>query len=284
MTTLPPPAEPVRPMSIFAAVGWTFGAMFIAIVFLSVASSIREAAKDDLITLVFAQMIANGLAVFGILRLYAPEASLRRFLGFRATHPLIYPLALLLGVAISPATSKLLELAFERWPRSEASHIDEMLRAATPLRQVVIGVLIGGLVPLVEEAFFRGALFAPLRRFAAQGATAPLLLNRAAWLAVLGTSFLFVTSHVEWQTFLPLAAVAGMMGALRYRSGSLVPGICVHVGLNTTSVVLTVFPPAAEKVPWTLAIASVVASAVLFAAMLLLARGARAEQARADEL
>ncbi|MBK6514610.1 MAG: CPBP family intramembrane metalloprotease [Polyangiaceae bacterium] len=272
-------------MSIFAAVGWTFGAMFVAIVFLSVATAIREGARFDLVTLVFAQMIANGLALFGILRLYAPDASVRELLGFRGTQPLIYPLALTLGVAISPATSKLLELIFARWPRAEASHIDELLLASSPVRQVVIGVLIGGLVPVVEEAFFRGALFAPLRRFMlGDGGSRPLPPERAAWLAVFATSFLFVTSHVEWQTFAPLAAVAAMMGVLRYRSGSLLPSILVHVGLNTTSVVMTVFPPPTELVPWSWAIGSAVVSGALFAGMLWLSRGARAVEARAAEL
>jgi L-aspartate oxidase len=61
-------------------------------------------------------------------------------------------------------------------------------------------------------------------------------------------------------------------------------GILVHVGLNTTSVVMTVFPPPTELVPWSWAIGSAVVSGALFAGMLWLSRGARAVEARAAEL
>lgn len=295
-------------MSIFAATGWTFGVMFLLVAMMEVATLLREAARLDLVTMSFAQLIANGLVLFAILRIYAPDASVRRFLALRPTSFGIYPLALLLGASITLPMDKVLELVLERWPRAEGVHIQDMLESATALRRVVLGVLIGVVAPVVEEVFFRGALFVPLRRFAQLGGVTPApagddaaerssaptpssaslpprpSASSVAWTTIAATTLLFVVSHLEWQIFLPLAVVATLMGLFRQRSGSIVPAILVHVGLNSTSVLMTYSLPNLNAVPWSWAAGGAAVATACAVGILMLCRGERAAAARAEEL
>jgi membrane protease YdiL (CAAX protease family) len=81
--------------------------------------------------------------------------------------------------------------------------------------------------PLFEEIIFRGFLF---RVFFDMG---------GAKLAVPGTAFLFALLHSlqlwgNWLAILLIFAVGFVLAFVRYRSGSLIPGLVVHISYNST--------------------------------------------------
>ncbi|WP_298818670.1 CPBP family intramembrane glutamic endopeptidase [Chloroflexus sp.] len=86
---------------------------------------------------------------------------------------------------------------------------------------VVLWLLIGGIVPVVEELFFRGALHHLLRR------------HLSATLTIVVGAAIFAIVH-----FIPMLVpglfVAGLcLGYLREQSGSIWPGVIFHMLQNT---------------------------------------------------
>ena len=210
-----------RSMTYVGAASWAFGmtAVFFFLVLLVI--SIRPAAQSDLITKFGCQVIATLLALFLILRLYAPDKSIRDFVGFRSTHVGFYPIAILLGVAVQVPANALYDLITRRFPTppDQDDSLFEDLSRGRFSRFAIIAVL-AVLGPFVEEVFFRGALFRPLRkRYEAVG-------------VVLATSLFFAASHLEWQMIAPIAIVGLSLGVLRSASGSLVPSCLMHGAFN----------------------------------------------------
>jgi sodium transport system permease protein len=80
--------------------------------------------------------------------------------------------------------------------------------------------LVLGLTPGVcEELFFRGLIFSGMRRL-------------GAWPAVLLTALLFALAHASIYRLLPTFILGVVLGVLRWRSGSVVPGIAMHAVNN----------------------------------------------------
>jgi membrane protease YdiL (CAAX protease family) len=74
--------------------------------------------------------------------------------------------------------------------------------------------------PVCEEFFFRGALWSVLEE------------RGGRWLAALATSLLFAAAHFQWIKLPGTLAFALMAAALRWRFGSVVPGMVAHVVAN----------------------------------------------------
>jgi membrane protease YdiL (CAAX protease family) len=89
------------------------------------------------------------------------------------------------------------------------------------LQLFLVLVVIG---PLVEELFYRGALFGPLLR--ASGVAS----------AVVTTSVAFVLAHGQWRDFLALFPVALLLGLVRGLTGSLLPAFALHAAFNLSAV------------------------------------------------
>lgn len=218
------PREPEggeRSMSYVGAALWACAMTAVFLFGLVLVVSIRPAAQSDLVTKFGCQVIATLLALFLILRLYAPERSIRDFLGIRSTHVGFYPLALLLGVAVQVPANALYDLITRRFP-TVTEHDDSLFEDLSKgrLSRVVAIVVLAVAGPFVEEVFFRGALFRPLRkRYDAAG-------------VVLATSVYFAASHLEWQMIAPIAIVGLSLGVLRSASGSLVPSFLMHGAFN----------------------------------------------------
>lgn len=293
-------------MSAFAAAAWTFGVTLLLAIVLQVALSIREGAQFDLVTGAFAQLIAYWLGLFAILRIYAPDASIRRFAGIRWTAPAIFPLALLLGVVVWFPTELVYMKTLERYPIEGPDYVKGVFESATPLKRIVSGVLIACIMPIIEESFFRGALFQPVKRFAAQSSLLSPFSSRepsedgeearppprptkegsvsAGWSAVIVTSVLFTLVHMNWQTYAPLIVLSLMLGSLRLRSGSIVPSVLVHVGYNGVSLALMLVTPDLQTIPILWAVGGAAATLLCFGAILMLCRSETAAAAREDEL
>jgi membrane protease YdiL (CAAX protease family) len=262
-------------MTMPAAAGWAFGVTFAFILLRSLTLSVRPGSTYDLVTQIACQAIAYLLGLFLILRVHAPEAGIRETIGLRRTHPLFYPLALLLGVAVEIPADGLYDAIVHRWPTGVDDKFAEVYRDASSGRRVAFGLLLVVAGPALEEVFFRGALFRPLLK------THPV--DRV----ILATAALFAFAHLEWQMFLPIGVVGLALAFLRRRSGSLLPSFLTHAAFNGVSFALMVLskPDAAEGAPLPWAVVAAAAGAAVVLVGLIHVLGARsATAARAREL
>lgn len=211
-----------RPMSFAAALGWTAGTTFLFLWLGNLTALLRPGAERDLVNGVACQALAYLVGIFLILRVHAPEASIRELLGFRGTHPAFYPLAIALGVALEAPVNRVYQVIDARWPTSakQEEALLEILAGAGTAERILIGLAIVAVGPLIEEMFFRGAIFSPMRRRHGPLAVAAL------------TGALFAVAHVQWQVFVPIGIVGVVLGFVRATSGSLWPALLLHATFN----------------------------------------------------
>lgn len=80
--------------------------------------------------------------------------------------------------------------------------------------------------PIVEETFFRGALYTAFRG------------RMGVWPAVLGSSAIFAVIHPLPGGFLPILALACVLALLRERTGSLLPCMVCHAVYNAVGLLI----------------------------------------------
>lgn len=87
-------------------------------------------------------------------------------------------------------------------------------------------IIIGLLVPICEELFFRG-----------------FILNHIAhtrnnnWIGVLLSAFVFTLLHLNWQQFLPILCFGIALGVIYVITKSIFPGIILHALNNSINVI-----------------------------------------------
>ena len=267
-----------RGMTFFGATAWALST-YLGLQFLAgIVVTLRHPASVDITTLVGVQTVVTLLVLFAILRFYAPNISVRHFLGLRPTHFAFYPLAGLLGALAHVPVNALLHAIEKYYPTDPESerYMFEQLDVSTPHR-IAVGIAIVLVGPLVEEVFFRGALVRPLRK------------NASAWSVVALTSCLFALAHGEWQKILPIALLGMALGLLRISSGSLVPGAIMHATFNAVTLwaMLTSDPAAqetGEPFPFHVAIAGTLFTLVLLGVAYLVGERSRAAlEARSED-
>lgn len=123
-------------------------------------------------------------------------------------------------VAVASGVGALLLEFFPSWDVSALEALgDAFVGGSAGARAlVVVGVVIGA--PLAEEVFMRGTLWGVLRR---------RLSPRATFLV---SSAIFACWHLHPFHILSITPTAFLLGWLRLRSGSLVPGIVAHMANN----------------------------------------------------
>jgi len=168
-------------------------------------------------------------------------------MGFESAKQSTLLAAIALGVLLhGPADllESVVELRFPMPPEQAAERLRELLPSGAWTR---LGLLlaVAVLVPIAEEAFFRGPLFRWLS--ASLGAPGAIAIS----------SLCFTLSHTETRTFPALAVIAVTLGWLRHRSASLWPCVLLHAAFNaTTLLVLFAEPPPSAAAPepsWLLA-------------------------------
>jgi uncharacterized protein len=107
---------------------------------------------------------------------------------------------------------------------------DALVQEARTMPFTVIGALIGAVViaPFCEEIFFRGFLFAGLLR----GMT-------VLWATLISTA-LFTIVHGDIGSAVPLFAIGLMLAVIRWRTGSIWPGMALHMLNNAIASVLVI--------------------------------------------
>jgi len=280
-----PPPRAARTMSPFAAVLWTLGTTAIFIYVLMITEAARKGAAGDVISGIAAQALAYLGAIFLMLRLYAPESSIRAFVALRPARLAYYPLALLLGAAASIPIDALYEAFERRFPTSsDDSLVTTFQSASSPMRIAIVLVLVA-FGPLLEEIFFRGAIFnvraiVPAVRDNEQAEQARTR-SLPPWFTIALTATLFALAHLEWQKFLPLVLMGLVLGFLRETTGSLVPPLLMHAAFNAVPCYFLVArgaKPAEPDTPpplWLVAATLIAAIALLIVIHLIGARKTR---------
>lgn len=93
---------------------------------------------------------------------------------------------------------------------------------------LLIGLVSAAVVsPVYEEIFYRGFLYRWFRRY-------------GVGTAVMMSSLIFMVVHIPTYNVLPLVFVNGLINSWMYeRTGSVVPRMMVHGGVNGVGVILT---------------------------------------------
>jgi membrane protease YdiL (CAAX protease family) len=92
----------------------------------------------------------------------------------------------------------------------------------------VLAVIVGVIVPIGEEIFFRGLVLGALRR----------ALNRHV--AVVVSALFFAAAHLQLVELLPIVILGLVLGYLYDLTGSLVPGMTAH-GLNNLAAIFVFY-------------------------------------------
>ncbi|HEU5349696.1 MAG TPA: CPBP family intramembrane glutamic endopeptidase [Ktedonobacterales bacterium] len=178
----------------------------------------------------FAFVIAP--AYYAVLR-RAPGITLRQglaALGLRRTPLRPAVVATVGGFAIIITVSVLYSYLLQVFNLPLRTNSDVLLQQAK-YAPITTLALIGGAVliaPICEELFFRGFLFAGL-------------LHRVnLWPAVLLSAFLFALAHGDIGSFVVLFVIGVVLAFVRWRVGSIWPGMIIHAANNATAAVVII--------------------------------------------
>ena len=124
-----------------------------------------------------------------------------------------------------------LQSALERLgvPASPQDSVQWLLAPETPWRtKVLLSVHATAVAPVCEEILYRGAILS--------GALRRLPRHRSA--VVLAVSVLFGLAHGSLVALLPLALVGAVCAGFVLRTGSLLPGMALHIAFNAANLAL----------------------------------------------
>lgn len=229
----PPPDKAVKPMSAFGAAGWTLAATVLFLSIVALTFKIRPGAEKDVVNAFACQAVAYLIVLFFILRVHAPEVSIRALIGLRRTSVAVYPLAVALGVAIGLPANFLYEQIVQRFPRpDESKGIVEAFQEAGLGTRIALGLVLVVFGPFLEEIFFRGALYRPLRT------------RHGAVIACAVVGLYFGLAHTaEWQSQIPIALVGVAVCSVRQWSGALGPAFAMHAAFNAVGLAQLALAP-----------------------------------------
>ena len=235
-----------RPFTFGSAMVWTIIALFLDLFFIGMSESSRAGASYDLVSRTACQAIAYSIALFGILRIHEPETSIRHILGLRAPSPVAIVLALALGAALSLPSSFLDNLLDARFPRpaEETEALERILTVSTLGKRIALVVTLAVIQPALDELFFRGALFTPLRRTR----TVETVIVASAALETLGT--------LNPRAMVTLLVATLVFAWLRAATGSIWPSIVARRAYFGVEVVPIALGRAAPKPTHLLVLAS----------------------------
>lgn len=208
-------------MTIVEATLWAIGSVVALDLLRQAVDRFQPSLRRDIAAFSLCQLIAYLALLLVIQTVYFPKTRLSVIFGARPGSWVFYPIAALLGIAIHFPADGLYEVILARWPAPTPA--EEVQRALSELplwRQVATGIGLVVTTPLIEEALFRGAIFGTLRR------------NHGAIVVVICTAMLFALIHVQPQVFLPIGLVGAALAFLRLASGSMWPGVILHMTFN----------------------------------------------------
>lgn len=113
---------------------------------------------------------------------------------------------------------------------------DLMKDTFSGMSKEVAGIISITLVgPIFEEILFRGAVMRTL------------LNHYQPAKAIIYSAIIFGVFHINPAQIIPAILAGLVIGTLYYRTGSLIPGIIVHIFFNTASTLLSIYQPSADS-------------------------------------
>jgi len=220
-------------LSFLSAAVWSIAATTLFRLVALLVLALRPDADMDVVAGVACQAVAYLVALYAFVRVYEPDKRLRDVFALRRADASLCAVAALTGVALQFPASAIGALIERHWPYSSAELLAraQHLEAITPGQQIAVFVGVCLVGPLVEELFFRGALFRGLRQRNTPGMT------------TFGVSAFFALAHQDGRVFLPILLVGLVMTHLRSLSGSLLPAFALHFAFNATAIVPTLGKP-----------------------------------------
>ncbi|MEQ1567441.1 MAG: CPBP family intramembrane glutamic endopeptidase [Myxococcota bacterium] len=108
---------------------------------------------------------------------------------------------------------------------------------------VTMAITVGLLAPVCEELIFRGYLWSAFER------SAP------PWVALVVTSSVFAAYHLDPPQVIGVVPIAFVLGWVRWHTGSVWPGVVMHVVNNTFALAIAAWVPGASEMatPWWMA-------------------------------
>ena len=153
-----------------------------------------------------------------------------RALGLRATRFWSAVSWVLFGLIVVYAVTLVYSVLIQKFQLPLQTNGDALVNEAKTMPFTVIGALIGAvfIAPFCEEIFFRGFLFGGL------------LQGMTAFWAMLVSTLLFTIVHGDVGSAVPLFAIGFMLAVIRWRTGSIWPGMALHMLNNAIASVLVV--------------------------------------------
>jgi len=232
--------------------------------------------SPDLVSLGAAEALAYTAVMLLVLYRHDSGSSLRSALGLRPTHPGLALVGMGLGASLKLPVESLTLVVERFFPTDDAQLVARSMLYRTDTLPDVARLLVVSclMAPLVEELFFRGALFGRLVKTGVLG-------------AALTTGIAFVLVHSDPRHWPALLLVTAVLSYLRAIGGSLLPCLGLHVAFNAAGVLALVSGAASAtrpmQVPWAWLGASWLGSGLLFGLALRLAESEPAAAARAED-
>jgi membrane protease YdiL (CAAX protease family) len=263
------------PLNYALAFGWTLGAAACLLWLASLGMMIRPSAATDLVQIGAIEALVFLLGILGVLGLHGREGPLSATLGVRPTHPALLLLGLALGIAARFPAEGVDSVVGHFFPQKAEDLAAEsaLFAASSPVRLVLVLLVVACVGPLVEELFFRGALFGALRQ------------HHSLLGSTIVTATCFVVGHLNVRHWPALTIVALILSHLRAVGGSLLPSLAMHVAFNAVTV-LAFFRSDARASSQSLGLVPVIVGTVATMMLVLIVQGVsfRVEAARAGRV
>jgi uncharacterized protein len=199
--------------------GYAFLAFLSVAIVLALVERVSPGAFGDTVTLTAAHTLGYALTAFVILRVHAPEASIRQTFALTPLPLLPAAFGLALGATAYPIADHADALVAKRYVSADAMDAVEAFDLSTPRSRIQIALCFLIVLPLVTEVFFRGAI--------------AFVVKERWYLGVL----VYMLANAAMRSLASFAILALITTALRYRFRSTWPAMLAHIGFYATPLV-----------------------------------------------
>lgn len=273
-----PTIRPPRGLSAIGAVGWSLATVFVAFLVLDLTRILRPGASGDLVNGQLCFSLAFALMTVLVVHFHLSAHALRDVLGARPTHPALYVIGLLGGVALQLPSDTLGGLMDQLYPRSEEELASYALLFQTHsvAHKIMLAASAAAIGPLSEEIFCRGVLYRALR------------VRSSTSVVVVVTAVCFALLHLSLRDMPAIFMCGLVLGAFRAMSGSMLVPLMAHMAYNgvvifTVLAGITRMDESGSHLPWYFGVAGALAVGGLLFATATLSKSSALVQAAVAE-